>query len=420
VELERLADACRGPDEVFRGPAQHAQLAFGPRWDNVRRVRWGDREALVTLELPTAYVGDLERFVLHPALMDMATGGAQALIEGFDPATDFYVPISFGRLRARGRLAPKLVSHIRYRGAPQGQRDFAVFDVTIYDERGVELVDIEEFTMKRIGDRALLGSGEGPAVVHHVAHHPAPNPVLEVLEEAIRPSEGVEALERIVAWRAGPQVVVSPFELDTWIAKLVRAAEPAPPASDEAALPDESYPETEAALLEHPAVQAAAVASRGRVNDRKVVAFVVHRPGAQATVSELRRFLRERVPDAQVPAAIVELEALPETPEGELDRRALPDPFGGEEEFVPPSSVVGKLLADMWRELLGVDRVGAHDNFFDIGGHSLLAIRLITRIHKRLGVRLQHADVVVNTLEQLAAKCVQAAPEAVAQLTGSS
>ena len=70
-----------------------------------------------------------------------------------------------------------------------------------------------------------------------------------------------------------------------------------------------------------------------------------------------------------------------------------------------PTTPAEKAIAELWRELLGVDQVGRYDNFFDIGGHSLLSARLIARIAKQLGVRLQHADIVASTLQQLAAKC---------------
>jgi acyl carrier protein len=117
--------------------------------------------------------------------------------------------------------------------------------------------------------------------------------------------------------------------------------------------------------------------------------------------------LRANVPEDLVPQTFVELEALPRSAAGAIDRTRLPNPFAAEEAAIAPRSEMERTIAALWQELLGVERIGVHDNFFDIGGHSLLSVRLISRLDKKIGVRLQHEHVVVNTLEQLAAKCEQ-------------
>ena len=141
--------------------------------------------------------------------------------------------------------------------------------------------------------------------------------------------------------------------------------------------------EVEAALLGHPAVAAAAVVLR----DGRLTAYVVG-AGADGPRSPegaaLRAFLAERLPDFMVPALVVPLDALPLTPRGKLDRAALPDPRAalavaeGAEE-APPSSAVEAVLLAVFREVLGVERIGVHDRFFDLGGDSILALRAIAR-----------------------------------------
>ena len=111
---------------------------------------------------------------------------------------------------------------------------------------------------------------------------------------------------------------------------------------------------------------------------------------------ELRQALARRLPEYMVPSAFVALDALPLTPNGKVDRRALPAP--GAEAFASrgyqaPEGETEAALAEIWRELLGVDRVGRHDHFFQLGGHSLLATRLVSRINREMGVELAPGDV---------------------------
>jgi amino acid adenylation domain-containing protein len=109
-------------------------------------------------------------------------------------------------------------------------------------------------------------------------------------------------------------------------------------------------------------------------------------------VPQLRRFLKERLPEYMIPSAFVVLESLPLTPNGKIDRRALPAPDQSrpemEKAYVAPSSPVEEVLAELWANVLGIERVGVHDNFFDLGGHSLLATQLISRARNLFQVEL--------------------------------
>ena len=238
-------------------------------------------------------------------------------------------------------------------------------------------------------------------------HHALANNQLEVtFRDGMLPDEGAEALERMLGAAPLPQLVVTPTDLKALFARL-SSPPPATETPDTPAKPrGRDLSPLEEALANHEVVsEAAARELEERPGERRIVAYVVYKPGEQLTVSEVRRFLRGKVGDDLIPQTLLDLDALPRTGSGAIDRDALPNPFGEVAEVAVPTTPAEKAIADLWRELLGVDEVGRYDNFFDIGGHSLLSARLIARIAKQLGVRLQHADIVASTLQQLAAKC---------------
>jgi amino acid adenylation domain-containing protein len=149
--------------------------------------------------------------------------------------------------------------------------------------------------------------------------------------------------------------------------------------------------EVESVLRTHPSVQAAVALVAEAGGDARLVAYVVA-GGRRPEPSDLRRFVRERLPDHTVPGAFVFLDALPMTPNGKLDRRALlslaPTPVEGTRPYVAPRTPTEDALAAIMAEVLKVDRVGIHDDFFDLGGHSLLAVQVIARVRKVLRVEL--------------------------------
>jgi amino acid adenylation domain-containing protein len=151
--------------------------------------------------------------------------------------------------------------------------------------------------------------------------------------------------------------------------------------------------EIEAVLARHPGVEAAvALAREDSPGERRLVAYVVARTGQSTAPGELRRFLRQRLPEYMVPAAWVRLPALPLTPGGKLDRRALPAPdptnvtAASDRAFAAPRTPTERELAQLWKEALDPGRVGVHDNFFELGGNSLLAARLVARYREVFGV----------------------------------
>ncbi|MFJ9434256.1 amino acid adenylation domain-containing protein [Streptomyces sp. NPDC101490] len=148
--------------------------------------------------------------------------------------------------------------------------------------------------------------------------------------------------------------------------------------------------DVEAALLRHEDVaRAVAVVRRDRAGDPRLVAYAVAGgPGAALDGAELRRFLREALPDHMVPSAVVPLDRFPLMPNGKLDRSALPAPVYGSAARRGAAHAHEEPLCALFAEVLGVERVGPDDGFFDLGGHSLLATRLVSRVRAVLGTEL--------------------------------
>jgi acyl-coenzyme A synthetase/AMP-(fatty) acid ligase/acyl carrier protein len=141
--------------------------------------------------------------------------------------------------------------------------------------------------------------------------------------------------------------------------------------------------EIERVLLEHPAAGEAVVTVQDRPGGARLVAYITPREGANLAIGALRKFVEARVPGYMVPALFVTLAALPRTPGGKLDRRALPEPEDdarGGEHPKAPRDPVEETLAQIWSEVLGIARIDVDESFFDLGGHSLHAGQIVTRV----------------------------------------
>ncbi|MEM9196156.1 MAG: polyketide synthase dehydratase domain-containing protein, partial [Myxococcota bacterium] len=281
-------------DSGIRSP-QEKHLRFGPRWRVLRAAHYGSDEALGEVELSASFVSDLDDFELHPAMLDYATGFAMELIEGYE-AANIWVPVSYDRIRVSGRLPQKVYAWVR---SDQNRADtgFATFDVTLADGDGRVLVDIEGFSIKKIEgdvDFAVAGKPSLSDVELTADAQPLSPAELQLkrnLEQGIRPSEGGDALLRLLRPDTPPVVVVSSIALE----ELVRQAD-------------------------------------------------------QSLVS----------PDEGTKFARPNLDS----------------------EFVEARNDIERTLVGFWEELLGVDQVGIRDSFFDLGGHSLIAVRLFSKIKK--------------------------------------
>jgi amino acid adenylation domain-containing protein len=171
--------------------------------------------------------------------------------------------------------------------------------------------------------------------------------------------------------------------------------------------------EIETVLSQHSAVKTAIVIAREDETDQKrLVAYIIPKVEVVSaekeqnsfTITELRQFLKAKLPEYMVPSAFVILESLPLTSNGKIDRRALPAPdFQSEEQYIAPRNPIEEMLSSIWAKVLKIEQVGIHDNFFELGGHSLLATQLISRIRTAFKVEMPLRELfVAPTVAELA------------------
>src|SRR6185295_1100435 len=165
--------------------------------------------------------------------------------------------------------------------------------------------------------------------------------------------------------------------------------------------------EIERALLSRKEVDACVVIGReDQPGDKRLVAYVVRREGEKAGTSDLRAFLVRSLPEYMVPSAFVFFDRMPLTPNGKIDRAALPAPAharSDEKVYTPPRNAVEETLAQIWSSVLNVDRISINDNFFELGGDSLLIIQIVARAN-RAGIRLSPRQMFQHqTIVELAA-----------------
>ncbi len=274
-------------------------VRFGPRWQNLEQVRFGTEEAVLELALRAPFHADLGVFPYHPAVLDMATGAAQALIPGFRADADFFVPFGYDRVRVSSPVTGKATSHVRLR--PETSSGVAAFDVRVYDESGKELIAVDGFTMKRVDASAAITQRSSERGASQAARA---NPAMEaLLREAITPEEGVVAFERALGQEAATQVIASSVDVNVWLKKLERDARRLASDDDAGAGPSFSRPEVST-------------------------------------------------------------------------------------DYVEPQGFLEEQLASIWSKLLGVSGVGAVDDFFELGGNSLLAVRFFARVKKDFSISL--------------------------------
>ncbi|MBS0346728.1 MAG: amino acid adenylation domain-containing protein [Proteobacteria bacterium] len=168
--------------------------------------------------------------------------------------------------------------------------------------------------------------------------------------------------------------------------------------------------EVENALAQHPAVnECAAVVREEASGDQRLVAYATPAGSERPDLATLRGFAGAFLPGYMLPSALVWLERFPQTPNGKVDRKALPAPADEPKAVSRPAvdegmSEAERELATIFAEVLGLERVGRYDNFFDLGGHSLLAVKVVDRLEKRSGVRIPPGELFQQTVGQIAAQ----------------
>jgi acyl transferase domain-containing protein/thioesterase domain-containing protein len=237
IDLAAIASRCskrtdRDPNGIASKQENH--LRFGPRWRSLREAAYGEREALGRLELPDGFASDLDSYALHPALLDVATGFAMDLIEGYQGDT-LWVPVSYGRVVVRAPLPARFSSWVTLReriapgpaGADAARSEppieFASFDVVLADDHGEVLVRVEELTIRKLSSATDFAVTKSPTVAELEldpptaraarAKSPAELAFVRQLEQGILPAEGCAVLDRVLAKIDGPLVIASSLDL---------------------------------------------------------------------------------------------------------------------------------------------------------------------------------------------------------------
>jgi len=291
VDRTAIAARCCAREIVFdeqHRTRQERQFEFGPRWRSLRRLHLGKGEGLAEIELDEEFSADVAALRQHPALLDMATGAALYLTDDYDHCDDLFLPISYRRMSVYRTFPARMYSHVRSRQENQRRSEVETFDVTIFDEQGQVLAEIEGYAVRRIADPARAMKESGSA--HEVGHSSGEQPIEIVSRPGISPIEGARTLTRILLADAPTTAVVLPQPLE--------------------------------------AIESSAAAPR--------------KPTAE-------------------PA------------------------------FIAAAESVESTLTGWWQELLGVDQVSLDDDFFALGGHSLIGVRLFAKIKKTFHVDFELA-----------------------------
>jgi acyl transferase domain-containing protein/thioesterase domain-containing protein len=290
-------------DEKHR-TIQESYIDFGPRWHCLKQLRIGKHEALADLGLDDSFSADTSAYRMHPALLDLATGCSLYLTDGYESSEDLYLPFSYKKLCVYRPLPIRFFSHIRAREENLVHGEVETFDITLFDQQGVVLAEIEGFAMRRIADPTK--STEGNVSARGIALPGGDQTVESFDVSGIPPLYGARALTRILMASA-PLAVVAVSE----------------PIED--------------------------LDSRNGTPSPRTIAAAVTPGGA------------------------------------------------------PKSEELESTLVAWWQELLGVEKVGLDDDFFALGGHSLIGVRLFAKIKKTFQADLELAVLFeARTVRQLA------------------
>lgn len=225
---------CAPPVVIDRAESPSTHIDFGARWRNVHTRHLGTAEAVLEMDLGDRFADDLRLTVMHPALLDMGTAGAQMLLAGFDEPTHFFVPIGYTALTWHAPLEQQVVSHVRLRPGSTAESDTASFDVTLRSLDDRLLVEVEELTMFHLRDRSALR-----ATTPRAAAATTSSPLAEALRLGIAPAEGMDVLMRALSDASRVQVVVAPAGVGQLTPRVVApsgAGEESPEQVEERAL----------------------------------------------------------------------------------------------------------------------------------------------------------------------------------------
>jgi polyketide synthase PksJ len=305
LDLAELLNSLQRVEEPSNGNGstsmpENRLVEVGPRWNCLKTVYTGANQGLALIDLSDEFVRDLDDYKIHPAMLDMAVGVAKKLTGN----TGNYLPLSYKRFEMFRPFSKRIYSYIRYRDRKEGSSSAAAldFDITLLDENGARLVEIEEYTLRRVHDVALQLKGlSGKEFGKVIAND-------QMLAGAILTWEGVEAFKRVISRKEITQVVVSPMDIPSVIAKW---------------MPKETN------LVEEIGKAQPLRASHGRPNTGV--------------------------------------------------------------EYVAPRNEIEAMIAEIWERLLGIEKIGVQDDFFALGGDSLLGIQVISRLREVFPVDMSPA-----------------------------
>ena len=368
---------------------------FGPRWRNLHTLCIGDREALAELQLGQEFSADLETWMVHPALLDLATGSALYLIDGYRESKALYLPLSYKRITLYRPLPSEFWSHIRCHQENTTDREVVTFNVTLLDGHGRVLIDIEEFTLRR-----MASTTDSPgATLRSQNAETFSEPTESTVNQGISTVDGMKALDQILSSETTTGIIVIRGDFATKPTKLLAEATPARSTInfesgvesilcewwrellgvEQAGLDDDFFDLGGHSLI--------AVRLFSKIKKTFRLDLGLSTLFETRTIRQLAAVIRKTGTasneGAKTSAAIapVRNQGLPSLAYGEIE----------------------SVLCEWWRELLGVEQAGLDDDFFDLGGHSLIAVRLFSKIKKTFRLDLGLSTLFeMRTIRQLA------------------
>lgn len=233
LDLGAIARRCPrqvplSPDGYIR--TKQAELVrFGARWNCLRDLKLGHGEGLARVELDEHFQSELDDFGWHPAAMDIVTGCGLPLVEGYDDSDALFVPLNYVQAKILSPMPAQVWSHLRCaRGTHAGQETVS-FDITLTDDSGRVVMEIEGLTLKRLASKAGFDFDRHRSKTNNSQREQGATAsvrlFMQVYEAGIRPHEGMEVLERVLASKPWPQVVASPLSLKKLVARTNEAAQ---------------------------------------------------------------------------------------------------------------------------------------------------------------------------------------------------
>lgn len=328
-------------------------IDFGPRWANMAEIRRDDSSALARIEMPAPFVSDLSTYPLHPALFDAATSNAVYLPE-LGPTGESYLPFSIAGITVRGPLPPTVYAYARRRGAHQ---NMVTFDITVTDDEGREVADVVGYTV-RVWDPEKFRSALQRIVEEWSAAASASEEgaaaELGAAEESVASGEGHTA-EREEA--PGGQGLGGAFAI---------------------------RPEEGVQALWH------------ILSDRLGPQIVVVPEGIHARLRSVERLTQNVIAEAGQPSATRQPSRAGRRSDDKGHAQAPSGPSASPGSEGQGTGTAHERLTRLWSEALGIDDIGVDDDFFALGGNSLVGVQLAARVRREFDTDLPIATLIEN------------------------